>query len=131
MKKSLMQLDVLSVYHRLFVESIVYHSYKSKGSVIQAYYSTREAFYQISEMNMPIGIKNATGKKFDDWIFHIPEEYGGQKAAAGKDDKKADPKKDKGKAAKEEFLENEEEDRLMEAEDIRIWTEVSLEKGKN
>ena len=91
---------------------------------------TRETLHQISQMSMPIGISNKVEKKLDDQKFDIPEEYGGQKAAApGKDDKKADPKKDKGKAAKEEPEDNEEEDRLMEAEDYRIWTEMNLDKG--
>lgn len=105
--------------------------YKSSGSLLQAYYTSRATLYQIAQMNMPIGISNEVPKNFDDKRFDIPEEYGGGAKIAApdkKEDKKqaaADAKKDKGKPAKgEEIDEFEEEDKLMEVEDQRIWTEI-------
>lgn len=87
---------------------------------------------------MPIGIYNDVPKTFDDKKFDVPEEYGGGAKVAppgGKEDKKAaDKGKEKDKKGQKQQLEDtneyEEEDKLMEVEDYRIWTEMNLNKGK-
>jgi hypothetical protein len=103
--------------------------YKSRGALLEAYYTTRDTLHQISQLSMPIGTSLDTPKNFTDKKFTIPEELGGGKAAAPpKEDKKVvDNKKDKGKA-KEEPEETEEEEKLMLSEDLRIWGE--LNQGK-
>lgn len=103
--------------------------YKKRGNLLDSFYISRENLFEISNMAMPIGISNQVDQLFSDEKFEIPE--GATSAAAGKkggkDDKKADPKKDKGKG-KEDLEDFEEEDKMFEAENERIWAEINPEK---
>lgn len=80
-------------------------------------------------MAMPIGISNQIDAQFTDEKFEIPD--GATSAATGKkggkEDKKADPKKDKGKG-KDESDEFEDEDKMFEQEEERIWSEINPSK---
>jgi len=109
--------------------------FRKRGSLLDAFYITRDNLLEIAKMNMPIGITNDVEKQYSDSKFKIPEDISGgapagKKAAPGKEDKKADTKKDKGKGKVEEPDQNEEEDRQYEMEDRRIWTEMNLENGE-
>ena len=103
--------------------------YKKRGNLLDSFYISRQNLFEISNMAMPIGISNQIDAQFTDEKFEIPD--GATSAATGKkggkEDKKADPKKDKGKG-KDESDEFEDEDKMFEQEEERIWSEINPSK---
>lgn len=103
---------------------------KKRGSLLDAFYVTRDNLFKISQMSMPIGIKNNVEKLYTEDRFQLPDDAGvaagGKKAPPPKEEKKADPKKDKGKN-KEVDQDLEEEDKMFEIEDERKWAEMNMD----
>jgi hypothetical protein len=104
--------------------------HRKRGSLLDAFYVTRDNLLQIAQMSMPIGIKNNVEKMYGEDKFQIPDDAGvaaGSKKAPAKEEKKGESKKDikKGKEVDQDL---EEEDKMFEIEDEKKWADLNMDQ---